>query len=145
MKTLASAVVTESSLYSAEQVPRQNQVSHRLCGRPYSGAFMCYLSRHDAHAQKSPCPMGEDAEAKGSCRRYSGTCSRQARQLGLNREDLNSTALAVSIRKYQLPITAMMRDDDKGCSTIRAYSLSLGVHLESPATFLGSFIRPAVG
>ena len=57
MKTLASAVVTESSLYSTEQVPRQNQVNQRLCGRPYSGAFMFYLSWHDAHAQKSPRPM----------------------------------------------------------------------------------------
>lgn len=99
-----------------------------LCGRPYSGAFVCYLSWHDVHTQKSPCPIGEDAEAKGSCGRYSSTCSRQARQPGLNTADANSTALAVSIRKYQLPITAiMMHDDDKGCSTISAYSLSLGV------------------
>lgn len=66
--------------------------------------------------------------------------------VGLNTADANFTALAVSIRKHQLPITAIMTHaDDKGCSTISAYSLSPGVHLESPATFLGSFLCPAVG
>lgn len=98
-------------------------------------------------SQSAWCSCSEvTLSSRWRCRRYSSTCSRQARQLGLNRADANSAALAVSIRKYQLPITAiMMCDDDKGCSTIRAYSLSLGVHLESPATFLGSFTRPAVG
>lgn len=66
---------------------------------------------------------------------YSGTHSRQVRQVGLNTADAHSPALAISMRKYQLPISSRtLHGDGKGRSTVSAYCSPLGVHLESTSS-----------